>query len=165
MGGGTNTNKNGLSYEQLTKLSQYIDPVVTGSEPFLKFVINDIEFIWVTKAGLRKFLKEDLNKECEKYLEPDEALIDMTGRRLFILEKKFQTCSGSVDEKIQTGLFKYEYYCEQYPGYSVKYAYVLSDWFKHKRYKPEMRFLQKYNISVFWASSEDYFDHIRDWLL
>jgi hypothetical protein len=101
----------------------------------------------------------------ERYLEPDEAIVDTGSNKIFILEKKFQTCGGSADEKIQTGLFKYEYYVELYPTYTIKYAYVLNNWFKNSRYLPEMRFLKKYDITVLWGEDTDYFDNLCDWLL
>ena len=37
---------------------------------------------------------------------PDECYIDKESKNMFIIEKKFQQCSGSVCEKIQTPHFK-----------------------------------------------------------
>ena len=113
---------------------------------------------------MEKFLEKDFNKQ-EKSLQPDEAFIDIENKKIFILEKKFQQTTGSVDEKIQTGLFKKEFYKELYPSYEIHFAYVLNDWFMNEKYKPELRFLTKYDVLVFWSSSADYFDNIKNWIL
>ena len=104
------------------------------------------------------------NKNCEKSLQPDECFINDDNKIIYILEKKFQQCAGSVDEKIQTAIFKKEYYEEQYPGYTIEYAYVLSDWFKSNKYQPEMRFLKKYDFKIFWGSDIDYIKQLCNWL-
>lgn len=118
------------------------------------------------KGGLPKymFIKEELNQECEKYLLPDESFLDEENKILYILEKKFQYRSGSTDEKLQTGHFKREFYIEQYPNYKIEYAFVLSDWFKQDKYKPEKRYCKKYNIPIFWGSDKNYYKNLEDWL-
>ena len=78
------------------------------------------------------YLQNHFNNKCEKKLKPDECIIDNDKNILYIIEKKFQQCNGSVDEKIQTALFKKWFYKEQYPKYDIEYIYVLSDWFKQK---------------------------------
>ena len=169
--GGAATNANGLSYEERTSFERFL-PVEKedsfGSGKNDEYKIYNIEgerFIKVVKSGLKNIMGKSYNNKCEKSLQPDEAFISHNKKTIFILEKKFQQSPGSVDEKIQTGLFKYEFYCQQYPTYEIKDAYVLSDWFKQDRYSPEMRFNKKYNITVFWGSDEKYFDNVKEWLL
>lgn len=151
--GGSRTNKNGLSFEDKTIICK------SG-----EFKIGEKLFIRVSKNELFKFLKKDYVK-CEKKLNPDEAFIDIENKKIFVIEKKFQQCSGSVDEKIQTAIFKKEFYEELYPTYEINYSYCLSNWFKKIKYKPEMRFFKKYNIPIFWGEDENYVDKIKKWLL
>lgn len=170
--GGSNTNKNGLLFEKNTLLDDklnVVERVQNGKAKnsyYLKVDLMGRHLLKVEKGGLKSYLESrgDFNKNCEKHLQPDEALIDAENKIIYVLEKKFQTGAGSVDEKLQTGLFKKEFYEEQYQDYCIRYAYVLSDWFKKDKYNPEMRFLKKYNIPVFWASSENYFQQIVEWL-
>ena len=118
--GGKNTNKNGLSYEDITDISKKLSPIETKKfgkgkhDVYNIFEINNKQIIRLTKKGVKNYLKMDYNKSCEKFLEPDECFVDLINKRIYILEKKFQQCDGSVDEKIQTAHFKYEYYCELY---------------------------------------------------
>ena len=104
------------------------------------------------------YLQNHFNNKCEKKLKPDECIIDNDKNILYIIEKKFQQCNGSVDEKIQTALFKKWFYKEQYPKYDIEYIYVLSDWFKQKKYKPEMRYCKMYNIHILFGSDVNYTD-------
>ena len=166
--GGTNTNKNGLAYEVMTSLREHLNVIETVNTKRLsyeKYLINNREYIGLQKANLRRYLVSELNPQCERHLEPDEAFVCKDIKKLYILEKKFQQCAGSADEKIQTALFKHEFYQEQYPEYDIHYAYVLNDWFQQNKYKPEMRFLQKYGIRVFWSSDDDYVEQVKEWLL
>jgi len=151
--GGSGTNKTGLSFE---------DKTVICKSGELK--LGDKVFIRVIKSELNKKLKDEYVKR-EKRLNPDEAFIDIENKKLFIIEKKFQQCNGSVDEKIQTAIFKREFYKELYPAYEINYCYCLCNWFKKDKYKPEMRYFKKYNIPVFWGEDKNYVDEIKKWLL
>ena len=62
---------------------------------------------------------------------------------MFIIEKKFQQTSGSVDEKIQTGYFKKMHYEELFTHFKIYYIYCLSDWFKKEEYKSTINYLKK----------------------
>lgn len=164
--GGKNTNINGLSYENKTNIKNYCKNFETKTIDNKHYEIFDFDgkkIIHVEKKCLEIYLKQDFVK-LEKSLQPDEAFIDEENKKLFIIEKKFQQSPGSVDEKIQTGLYKKEFYQELYPSYSIKYAYVLSDWFKSPKYFPEMRFLQKYGIRCFFGSDDLYFENIVKWI-
>jgi hypothetical protein len=88
--------------------------------------------------------------------EPDEAYIDTAQKVIYIIEKKFQQTSGSVDEKIQTGHFKKIHYEELFPNYTINYIYCLSDWFKKDDYKSTLNYLKKIGIPIFWGSSETF---------
>lgn len=68
----------------------------------------------------------------------DEAFINESNRTVYIIEKKFQSKSGSVDEKLATFPFKiYEYQKLLDPiEYDIVYIYLLSsEWFDSPKYK------------------------------
>ena len=169
--GGSNTNKNGLSYEDITEIKEnnrykVNNTFVIKRRALIKVTIDNQELIKVKKAELRIYMEEknEYNKK-EKSLQPDECYINEVTKTINIIEKKFQNKAGSVDEKIQTGPFKKEFYEIQYPNYTIKYCYCLSDWFKSDKYLPEMRFLKKYEVGVFWGSDVDYVDNILNWII
>ena len=132
--GGTNTNKNGLPYEELTDLKQKY--TVISSEKYcdiIKFLDYDKEFKTSKKKRVFKCMKDKINNKIEDghgCKEPDECYIDEENKNLFIIEKKFQQVGGSVCEKIQTPDFKIWQYSRKFPEYKIIYIYCLSDWFK-----------------------------------
>ena len=162
--GGAQTNKNGLSYEDLTDLKSFYKectPDKKERSATVKFVDYDRTFINANKSALYKWMEKngERNKDLQPAAgckEPDEAYVDTERKIAFIIEKKFQQTGGSVDEKIQTGPFKKEHYEEQFPNYKIHYMYCLSDWFKRDEYKSVLNYLKKNNIPVFWGSSETY---------
>jgi len=158
--GGSNTNKNGLQFEELTNFKDRYESIQTsqigiGSE--VTFKGHSRTFIKVSKSALHKYM----NKIGEKNLtlkpaagckEPDEAYIDLEKNIVFVIEKKFQQESGSVDEKLQTGCFKQSHYKELFPNFKIYYMYCLSDWFK--REESALKYLKDSGIPVFWGNSE-----------
>jgi hypothetical protein len=166
--GGSKTNENGLSYEEITDLNDKI----TISKEFktsniIKFNGNEKSFIKTKQANLFKFMKDKMNKDNAKAhgcKNPDECYIDEDFKNIFIIEKKFQQCSGSVCEKIQTPDFKLWQYSRTFPDYTIIYIYCLSDWFK-KNCIAELEYLNFKNIPYFWGSSETYKDDIINFIL
>jgi hypothetical protein len=101
------------------------------------------------KNALYKFLETqgvDYKKILSKKLLPDEAIYVIINNTLFIIEVKFQTVAGSVDEKLQTCDFKRKQYAKLLAplNIEVEYIYILSDWFR----KPEYKDVCDYIISV-----------------
>lgn len=164
--GGDNTNKNGCNYEDITYLPTLLNiesnKVFFGNSNDYYYVYD--KYIILKKNGLYNYLYKDYNNNCEKKLKPDECILNVSECILYILEKKFQQGSGSVDEKIQTALFKKWFYKEQYPKYTIIYIYVLSDWFKQKKYRPEMRYLHNNNIHVLFGSDHNYVNNLLNLL-
>ena len=113
--GGANTNKNGLSYEELTDLStNYVEVgiVNNGKNKYksIKFESSVNEYISVNKSKFHSYMdfiheKNTTIKLAGGCKAPDEAYVDIIRKNLFIIEKKFQQGPGSVDEKIQSGGF------------------------------------------------------------
>lgn len=158
--GGSNTNKNGLPYEELTDLSDKFEIIsIDNKSKLIKFKNNiNIDFVTGKKSDLFKIMENNMNNAIEKAHGckcPDEFYIDFVRKLIFILEKKFQQTSGSVCEKIQTGYFKKMHYNKLFPDYEVVYIYCLSEWYKDNC-KSEIEHLEEINIPVFWGNSETY---------
>lgn len=136
--GGSNTNKNGLSYEEITTLDDRITIIRKNKfSNIIKFNDNKKLFTKTKQANLFKCMNDETNTNIEKAhgcKNPDECYIDKDLKNMFIIEKKFQQCSGSVCEKIQTPDFKLWQYSRTFPDYTIIYIFCLSDWFKKKLY-------------------------------
>jgi len=150
VGGGANTNFNGLKFEGRTDLLQAINihpdySIQNGNEVFKG---GKIVAYYFEKHSLYKdfLLPKGIDYRCvlSKKLLPDGALlVDST---IFIIEKKYQARSGSVDEKLQTCDFKKKQYIKLFTPLNIKveYYYVLNDWFD----KPQYKDVFEYIISV-----------------
>ena len=150
--GGKNTNKNGLKFENETTLSNN--------------TINN--FVKIKKNNLRKHMdklkkKDNTIKEGHGCKEPDENYINQKDKKLIIIEKKFQKCSGSVCEKLQTCIFKKKNFEKQYPDYKIILIYVLSNWFK-ENCKPELEYLKENNFPFFFGNEKNYKDIITNYI-
>jgi hypothetical protein len=175
--GGANTNVTGLSYEAKTDLANEYTIIADSVEPSttptnqephqkdkytrIKFTGSDKVFIKANKSELHKIMTElkEINTELEPASgckNPDEAYISLDNKRVFIIEKKFQQTGGSVDEKIQTGVFKQYHYSKLFPNFTVEYIYCLSDWFKKSEYKSVLEYLLANHINIFWGSEPNY---------
>jgi hypothetical protein len=166
--GGSKTTKNGLSYEELTSLNEKIT-IVKEFKPYnlIKFIGNEKVFIKPKKTSLFKCMKDYMNKNIAKAhgcKNPDECYIHEQYKNIFIIEKKFQQCSGSVCEKIQTPDFKIWQYSRTFPEHNIIYIYILSDWFK-TNCKAEIEYLGYKNIPYFWGSDITYKDDIINLIL
>lgn len=154
-GGGANTNANGLEFERQTDLLTMIDRV--GPE-------YTIEGNIVKKNGVevaRHYKTHSLYKELlspqgvnyrdilSKKLLPDEALL--VGNTLYLIEKKYQNVSGSVDEKLQTCDFKKKQYTRLLAplGINVEYYYLLNDWFDQPQYRDVFNYIQSVGCKYF----------------
>jgi len=93
----------------------------------------------------------DYSKIISKQLLPDEAILILSGKTLYIIEIKFQEVTGSVDEKLQTCDFKNKQYSKLLEplGISVKYVYILSDWFKKDQYKDVLNYVESVGCYYF----------------
>jgi hypothetical protein len=168
--GGENTNKNGLSYEELTDLETHYKIVLKSSDyNVIKFNNSETIFIQANKTKLHKYMKyrQEFNHSVEighGCKQPDECYINDDSKTIFIIEKKFQQRSGSVCEKLQTAHFKLLNFKELFPTYKVYYIYCLSDWFK-TNCKREIKYLQEINVPVFWGNDSEYKKNIIQFIL
>lgn len=122
--GGANTNLNGLAFERQTDLAHHLANDFNGRYELTEYPIKKENLV---KSGAkdRHYLVHDrINNEDigvvtkqfqfynvlkqvygiknihHKFWKPDEAFFNFKRRTVFIVEKKYQNGSGSVDEKL-----------------------------------------------------------------
>lgn len=100
------------------------------------------------KDGLYRYLDEiegyDYTKIISSKLLPDDAIFVVEKNTVFIIEKKTQSSSGSVDEKLQTCDFKLKQYKKLFLPLNkeVKYYYLLDkSWFSKPKYKDVLDYI------------------------
>jgi hypothetical protein len=178
--GGTNTNKNGLLFEDKIDLGY---PIINNVNELYNIIVIDLiikhQFIGYNLKHMKK--KSYLIKYMEEMKQvsentrrigraqgckhPDDVLIyeDKNNKILFIIEKKYQKMSGSTSEKIQTGGYKRKQYEIQYPNYKIHYIYILSD-FLIKTMKPELDTMYRIdNITYF--HEDDYKERLTKFIV
>ncbi|MBU2043921.1 MAG: hypothetical protein KJ619_01665 [Candidatus Omnitrophica bacterium] len=86
-----------------------------------------------------------------KKLIPDDAILVLKNKTLYIVEMKFQEVTGSVDEKLQTCDFKNRQYTKLLAPLkiSVKYVYILNDWFRKNEYKDVLEYVRSVGCYYF----------------
>ena len=95
--------------------------------------------------------KIDYSIIISKKLLPDEAILILAGKTLYIIEIKFREVAGSVDEKLQTCDFKNRQYKKLLAplGIKVKYVYILNDWFRKPEYKDVLTYVESVGCHYF----------------
>lgn len=154
VGGGAQTNLNGLDFEGRTDFRQAIinhpHYIIKDDEVFHGEILVARYF---EKYGLYKKLLEpngvDYKEILSKRLLPDGALL--VDKTLFIVEKKYQAASGSVDEKLQTCDFKKKQYQKLLNplNIQVEYYFLLNDWFERKEYRDVFAYIESVGCKYF----------------
>ena len=152
--GGAKT-KTGLAFEE--KFSLVENLILAGYEVSQSNVFHSSKPIGIvfSKHGLySKFLKPnkiDYREVWSKKLLPDDAFVNLRTNTLYVIEKKYQERSGSVDEKLQTCRFKLQQYQKlvEPKGFKVNFSYVLNDWFKDPKYADTLNFVLAENCNYF----------------
>lgn len=154
VGGGSRTNSNGLAFEGRTDLLEAIlkhgDFNVLGNQVFKDGVLVANYF---EKHGLyKKFLEPNgvhYKQIISKKILPDGALL--VGDTMYIIEKKYQAGSGSVDEKLQTCDYKKKIYKRLFEPINIKveYYYVLNDWFDKPEYRDVFDYIESVGCKYF----------------
>jgi hypothetical protein len=149
-GGGGRTNELGLHFEQTTDLKELFQhhPDFEIRNDFHIYKNGQYIGLLLGKHSLYKNYLEpkgiDYTKIISKKLLPDDAIL--VGKTLYILEKKFQSGPGSVDEKLQTCDFKKKQYTKLLTPLNIRlqYYYIFNDWFR----KPEYEDVRNYIVEV-----------------
>lgn len=151
VGGGANTNVNGLQFERETDINDILDklPNYTVEGNTISKDDKKIAEYYEKHTLYNEFLLPkgiDFTKIISKKLLPDSAIYvehkDVS--TMFIIEKKYQGGSGSVDEKLQTCHFKKKQYEKLlHPlGIEVEYIYLLNDWFDQSMYADVFEYIK-----------------------
>lgn len=155
-GGGARTNANGLYFEQTTSLNTALIDAgyrIRGVEVFDGASLIGLS---VQKHDFYKYFLEpnriDFTSYNSKKWLPDECFVNLKTDTVYIIEKKFQNCSGSVDEKLPNCDFKrkeYEKLCNPI-GFDVEYLYVFNDWFKKSVYRDTLEYIEDVECNYFY---------------
>lgn len=154
--GGAKTNANGLAFEAKTSLQVSLEEAGFRIDKCNNVYSGNLLVAkLVGKAALAKWLKESYNIDMKEILSaqlrPDEAIYVHATKTLHIVEKKYQSREGSVDEKPQSFAFKlYQYQrLVKAAGIKVKYAYLFNDWWEKPKYKDSIEWILSQGGNVF----------------
>lgn len=157
-GGGANTNKNGLWFEQTTSLNHSLLQngfTILGSEVYFDncFVGWSVPQNQIYSQFLRPQGIHYQNYNSKGW-RPDECFINQQNQTVYIIEKKFQNSSGSVDEKLASCHFKMLEYKKLFEplGYNVEFIYIFNDWFKQDQYKDVLEYIREMGCYYFYNS-------------
>jgi hypothetical protein len=155
--GGAKTNQNGLAFERETSPVKQFEEngycVLAGEYKFEHQIFDHDGTLLLmlrtqsaTKAWLMRNYGVDMGGNLSAPMRPDITLFSAETNVITIIEQKFQSVAGSVDEKLQTVDFKKKQYEKIFKplGIQVRFIYVLSEWFTKSRYDD----VKDYIISV-----------------
>ncbi len=145
--GGGNT-RTGLIFEGKVDLSTFLSAQPHYAVDKDKVFYNGelVARVFKKHSFYNIFLKE-LNINWKNYLSkqllPDDCIFVLLNNMLYVIECKFQSVEGSVDEKLQTCDFKKKQYKKLMASANidVQYTYLLSDWFKNPKYKDVLDYI------------------------
>ena len=154
VGGGAQTNLNGLEFEARTNLLEALNNHVEFTIDGNKVIKNGREVAqYFEKYGIYKYLLVPNNVNysdlISKKLLPDGALL--VNDTIYIIEKKFQNGAGSVDEKLQTCDFKKKQYIKLFSSLNlnVQFYYVLNDWFDQPSNRDVFEYIRSVGCDYF----------------
>lgn len=142
-GGGFKTNFNGLSFERRTNLLDVLKnekniEIKNKNEVYVDGEL--IGFYYEKHKFYKEFLVKKLDIDWRERISrqklPDSVFVNIKTKTVYIFEKKYQECPGSVDEKIETCGFKKRQFNKllKNTGYLVVYGYLLNDWYNNEIY-------------------------------
>jgi len=154
--GGQTPLKHGLHFERRTDFATVITgiPGYSVKDDTVMFEGKDVARLYKKGKLYSKLLKQTgvkVEKIVSKRLFPDDAVLVLVNKTLYIVEVKFQMVSGSVDEKLQTCDFKLKQYKKLIEplGLKVRYVYVLNDWFDKDAYKDVLEYVKSVGCDYF----------------
>lgn len=161
--GGSNTNKNGLFYENETSLEDMYE-IETKTNTHNVVVMKGVKLVHTPQNLFRRYTKGKYNPyihECHGTKNPDDCFIDEDNKKIYWIEKKYQQVGGSVCEKLQGVGCKVRNLEQRYRDYKIIYILWLTDWYK-ENCKGELEYLSYINIPVIWASDPECKNKIVD---
>ena len=165
VGGGSQTNKNGLLFERTTDLVESFNnlknyhveiyPYKEKSRSGEVFKNRErIGYFFEQNSIYKRFLEPkgiDVSKLVSSKLKPDSVFINLKNNTIYIIEKKYQNSHGSVDEKLQTCDYKKQYYKKIFHGllFNIKFYYILNDWFRKPQYEDVFNYIDSVGCKKF----------------
>ncbi len=166
--GGANTNINGLGFESATEPQECFEILKKHQHhQEIRFFNCQKTYIYTKQSRFSKYMGDNIDKTIKALhgaKHPDEVYIDEEEKVVFIIEKKFQQCGGSANEKLQTYSAKIRNYQRRIPEYKIVYIYCLCDWFRNNC-EAEIEYLKEDNIPVFWGTRETYKNDIVNFIV
>ena len=156
VGGGSKTNLNGLSFEGrtdlLTSIKNHPEFTIDSNQVYKNSVL--VGEYYEKYNFYKNFLNPrgvDWKSINSKQYLPDSIFFNNNNQTLYVIEKKFQEGSGSVDEKLQTCDFKKKVYQKLVNklGFKVEYYYLLNDWFNKEVYKDVFEYIHSVDCKYF----------------
>jgi hypothetical protein len=154
--GGSKTALSGLKFESRVAIKSLFAKirgykVINDAIYFNNDKVAELYGKYKLYKNLLKPNKIDYSVVISKQLLPDEAILILRDKTLYIIEIKFQSGQGSVDEKLQTCDFKNKQYNKLLSplGITVKYTYILNNWFKQSGYKDVLEYVKSCNCYYF----------------
>ena len=153
--GGANTTKNGSKFDD--KICKLVSPIVLKLD-LKMFRQNKI----YDKINTKELSLKKVGKKMGTRKRPDIAVLNELNKTINILEIKYQTGNGSVDEKLETGIYKKDYFEELFKpyGYSITYSYILNNYFKINKYKRIIKYNKDKDIKMFIFNNKTHFQKI-----
>jgi len=167
--GGSNTNENGLTWEEKTSLDSEIESSEVHDKLgnlVVKFKGYRAKLIETEKYKFQQYTekyKDPSVKPAHGCKQPDKVYINQSTKKMYVLEMKYQNKSGSVCEKLQTGVFKKQHYNKMFPSYQVEYIFVLNNWFR-ENCEAELEYLLP-RIPIFWGEESTYKTNIISFMM
>ena len=98
-----------------------------------------LEFLDVSHVDWRNLLSGKLL--------PEDVMLVIVRKTLFVVEAIYQQAAGSVDDELQSCDFRRKQYLKLVAplGLKVEYVYVLNDWFKKPEYKDVLDYIHSMN--------------------
>lgn len=155
-GGGARTNQNGLHFEQTTSLN---DALINAGYNVTNCVVSLGSQTIGMSVPQKKLYTYYLIPRGINYSEynskewrPDEAFINFQNNTAYIIEKKFQNCPGSVDEKLPGCHFKKLEYQKLFNPLKidVEFIYIFNNWFLDKRYRDTLEYIVNMGCHYFY---------------
>lgn len=155
-GGGARTNLNGLRFEQTTSLNEaLINAGYNVTDYIVSYGSRKIGMSVPQKKLYTYFLVPrgiNYTDYNSKEWHPDEAFINFNNNTAYIIEKKYQNSSGSVDEKLPGCHFKKLEYQKLFNPLNihVEFIYIFNDWFLDKRYRDTLEYIENMGCHYFY---------------